>query len=80
MIKFNYRAEVVTIAAKYGLDPDLVTAVCLVESDGMTHAYRYEPQFFLRYMAKDPKWKDAVPERVSASFGLMQVPAGGLDR
>jgi soluble lytic murein transglycosylase-like protein len=40
---------------------------------GKTHAYRYEPGFWLRYMAKNPKWDGANPERVSASYGLMQV-------
>lgn len=73
MTPFAYRAEVHAIAAQHALDPDLVTAVCLVESSGHTSAYRYEPQFWLRYMAKDPKWEGEIPERVSASYGLMQV-------
>lgn len=73
MSTFHYRAEVHAIASQHQLDPDLVTAVCLTESGGRTSAYRYEPGFWLRYMAKDPRWDGAVPERVSASYGLMQV-------
>lgn len=70
---FSYRAEVHAIADQHRLDADLVEAVALVESSGKTHAYRYEPAFWLRYMAKNPRWDGAVPERVSASYGLLQV-------
>lgn len=70
--EFHYRAEVHAIAAQHRLDSDLVEAVCLVESSGRTSAYRYEPQFWLRYMAKNPRWDGAIPERVSASYGLLQ--------
>ncbi len=73
MIEFYYRAEALAAATQHQLEPDLVIAVCLVESSGRTSAYRYEPQFWRRYMAADPKWVGAVPERVSASYGLMQV-------
>jgi soluble lytic murein transglycosylase-like protein len=45
----------------------------MVESSGDTHAYRYEPAFWFRYMAHDPKWANAIPKRVSASYGLMQI-------
>lgn len=72
-MRFAYRAEVEQAAAQYRLDPDLVQAMCLVESSGNTRAYRYEPNFWLRYMAPDPKWKYAEPRTVSASYGLMQV-------
>jgi soluble lytic murein transglycosylase-like protein len=71
--KFHYRAEVNEMAARFQLDPDLVMAVCLVESSGRTSAYRHEPQFWLRYMANKAQWANAIPERVSSSYGLMQV-------
>ena len=73
MSAFLYRAEVEAAADRHGLDPDLVHAMCLVESSGNTRAYRYEPAFYARYMANDPRWKDAEPTRVSASYGLLQV-------
>lgn len=73
MSDFHYRAELTAIADQHRLDPNLVEAVSRVESSGKTHAYRYEPRFWLRYMAKDPKWDGAIPERVSASYGLLQV-------
>lgn len=73
MSAFAHRPDVERIAAAHKLDPDLVHAMCLVESSGNTKAYRYEPAFWLRYMAKDRRWKDAEPTRVSASYGLMQV-------
>lgn len=71
-MKFHYRADVFDIANAFRLDGDLVMAVCLVESSGRTSAYRFEPNFWLRYMAADLKWDGAIPERVSASYGLMQ--------
>lgn len=73
MSGFAYRAEAEASAKQHGLDPDLVHAMCMVESSGDTRAYRYEPAYFLRYMAKDERWKHADPRVVSASYGLMQV-------
>lgn len=70
---FMYRAEVAVMADRYGLMPHLVQAVCMVESGGKTHAYRYEPAFWERYLKDKPEWDGADPERVSASYGLMQV-------
>jgi len=68
-----YRAEIETAAKAHALDPDLVEALVLVESAGQTHAYRYEPNFWVKYMAARPEWKGQNPKRVSASYGLMQV-------
>lgn len=69
----KYRADIEAAAAAHGLDPDLVEAVVCVESSGKTHAYRYEPAFWRRYLADTPEYADANPERVAASYGLMQV-------
>lgn len=71
--RFAYADLVREIAPAYGLDPDLVIALCLVESSGNPKAYRFEPAFFRRYMAHDPRWRAADPKRVSASYGLTQV-------
>lgn len=72
-MRFWFRAETHAIAARHRLDPDLVTAVCLVESGGRTSAYRYEPAFWMRYLAGKVEWEGENPERVSASYGLLQV-------
>lgn len=71
-VTFWYRAEVEAIASQFGFDPDLIEAICLVESAGKTHAYRFEPGFWHRYLKDKPEWDGANPERVSASYGLMQ--------
>jgi soluble lytic murein transglycosylase-like protein len=72
MFRFHYEKEIAAAAAAHGLDKELVKAVVLVESSGNTASYRYEPGFWLRYMAEKPEYRGAVPERVSASYGLMQ--------
>ena len=68
-----YRQDIEAAAARFTLDPNLVEAVVLTESAGKTSAYRYEPQFYAKYMASRPEWARENPERVSASYGLMQV-------
>lgn len=68
-----YRAEIEAIAAQFHLEPDLVEAVVLTESSGKTHAYRFEPGFWQRYLKGKPQYDGANPERVSSSYGLMQV-------
>ncbi|MFN5313520.1 MAG: hypothetical protein ACK5FF_03605, partial [Planctomyces sp.] len=68
-----YQAETETMAQRHGLPVDLVTAVVWAESSGLTHAYRYEPAFWRRYLEDKPEWDGANPARVSASYGLMQV-------
>lgn len=70
---FSYRAEVEAIATRHELPPDLVQAVCMVESSGRTDAFRHEPDFWTRYMAGKPEWDGAIIRRVSSSYGLCQV-------
>lgn len=69
----RYREDIEQAARAHGLDPDIVEAVVLTESGGKTHAYRYEPGFWRRYLQGKPEWDGRNPERVSASYGLMQV-------
>lgn len=69
----TYRREIAKAAAAHGLDPRVVEAVVAVESSGRTSAYRYEAGFWSKYLANHPDYRGAVPERVSASYGLMQV-------
>jgi soluble lytic murein transglycosylase-like protein len=69
-----YRKEIEAAAFAHGaLDPNLIEAQVLVESSGRTMAYRYEPDFWTRYMAGKPEWTLMLPERVSASYGLLQI-------
>lgn len=68
-----YTREIQATAATYGLDPRIVTAQVLVESAGLTHAYRYEAGFWAKYLANHPDYRGLNPQRVSASYGLMQV-------
>lgn len=72
MIPF-YDTTIRQVCSDVGTDPDLVSAVVMTESSGKTHAYRYEPAFFDRYLRGKDEWKGANPERVAASYGLMQV-------
>lgn len=69
----TYRREIAEAAAAHGLDPRVVEAVVAVESSGRTYAYRYEAGFWAKYLANHADYRHAVPERVSASYGLMQV-------
>jgi soluble lytic murein transglycosylase-like protein len=64
------------VAAKHGLDPQLVCSVVEQESAWDTFAVRYEPAFFAKYVA--PLYtnnKVSVTEAYarSVSWGLMQV-------
>jgi soluble lytic murein transglycosylase-like protein len=69
----NYRTEIEDAAAAYGLDPDLVAAIVEQESSGRFHAYRYEPNFYAKYLAGKQEYEGREPREISASFGLMQV-------
>lgn len=72
-IQNKYRWLVENAAARHGIDPLLVEAVILTESSGLFHAYRFEPGFWDRYLAKNPRYKDMNPREASASYGLMQI-------
>lgn len=73
-----YYQLVETIAKKHNLNPKLVYAVCLKESDLDTYAMRFEPGW--RWWLNPLKWAKRVvtteaTERVGQqmSWGLMQV-------
>jgi soluble lytic murein transglycosylase-like protein len=69
----HYRPEIELVSVRFHLDPDLVEAIVMTESSGKTHAYRFEPGFWTRYLKDKPIWDGANPERVSSSYGLMQI-------
>lgn len=68
-----FRRYVVPLAETYGIDPFLVEAVVLQESSGFACAYRFEPKFYERYLKDNPAYEGMSPQRVSASYGLMQI-------
>lgn len=68
-----YRTEIEAAARKHGLSADLVEAQVLVESNGNTDAFRYEPTFWRTYLGGKPAWAHTIPRRVSSSYGLLQV-------
>lgn len=68
-----YREMILDIAVQHGLDPVLVAAVVWQESSFNADAFRYEPDFWNRYLKNNPKYRHLNPRRVSSSYGLMQV-------
>lgn len=69
----DYRAAIDLAADMHGLDADLVAAIVEQESNYRFHAYRYEPNFWTKYLATNPMYAAREPREVSASYGLMQV-------
>ena len=72
-LRTRYKALIDVAAAKWGLDPLLVEAIVVKESSGNTDAFRFEPDFWNRYLKGNPKYRHLNPRRVSSSYGLMQV-------
>jgi len=68
-----YKDMIATYAIKHGLTPPLVAAVCWKESSFQANAFRFEPNFWNRYLKLNPLYRDLNPLRVSSSYGLMQV-------
>lgn len=69
----EYRAEIERAAAAHGVDADLLEALVLTESSGRADAFRFEPEFYARYLQGKPAWAGKIPRRVSSSYGLTQV-------
>lgn len=72
-LRTRYKKEIDAAASKYALDPLLVEALVVQESSGNTDAFRFEPDFWNRYLKHNPKYRALNPRRVSSSYGLMQV-------
>lgn len=68
-----YRPLIFQIANSFGLDPYLVEALIWQESRSQADAFRYEPKFWVRYLAKLPEYKGTNQRRVASSYGLMQI-------
>jgi soluble lytic murein transglycosylase-like protein len=69
----DYRREILQASREHGLDPNLVEAVVVVESSGRTDAFRFEPNFWVKYLQNNPEYQGEIPRRVSSSYGLMQL-------
>jgi soluble lytic murein transglycosylase-like protein len=68
-----FKGMIAAFAAQFGLDPALVAAVCWQESAFRADAFRFEPDFWNRYMKPKAEYRELNPRRVSSSYGLMQV-------
>ena len=67
-----YTALIAQTASEHDLDPNLFEALVICESAGRADAFRFEPQFAVRYhiAQKFPQW----PVRaVASSYGLTQI-------
>lgn len=69
----RYWKEIAEIAARFQLDPLLVEAIVLTESSGNTDAFRFEPDFYNRYIKPKKLYPGKNPRRISSSYGLMQL-------
>ncbi len=75
----RFRAQIEQAARAHRLDADLVEAIVEQESapspgaEPQWFARRFEPGFFSRYLARNPRYAHCDPHEVSSSYGLMQV-------
>lgn len=72
-MRTRYWTEIQAAAKKHDLDPILVEAIVVQESAGNADAFRFEPNFWNRYLKPMKMYVGANPRRVSSSYGLMQV-------
>ncbi len=73
VVMTDYRREIIQAAREHGLDTNLVEGVVVVESSGRADAFRFEPNFWTKYLENNPEYKGEIPRRVSSSYGLMQI-------
>lgn len=75
-MKYPFEPEITAAAAKHGLDPDLVAAICWKESEFKPEATRYEGRFERRYIDFNTKYctlPENIQDMLASSHGLMQV-------
>lgn len=68
-----YRAQIEEAANAFVVDPVVLAAICWQESGFNADAFRFEPDFYNRYLKRLPAWAGSNPRRVSSSYGLTQV-------
>ncbi len=73
----KYQQPILAASQKHGVPIPAIIATISTESSGNPKAYRYEPDFYDRYIKNKNRWKDnpfyESPKRISASYGLMQI-------
>lgn len=73
----KYQDKIETYCIKYNIDPILGKAIIMTESSFVERAYRYEPDFYRRYILGKGEYIDhpcyREEKRISASYGLMQI-------
>lgn len=73
----QYQPLILAASQKHGVPVPAIIATISTESSGNPEAYRYEPEYYNRYIKDGPDWKNnpyySFPKRISASYGLMQI-------
>jgi soluble lytic murein transglycosylase-like protein len=69
----NYKPLAKKAADELKVPQALVESWIIQESGGRPYAYRFEPAFWERYLKGKPEWADLDRDRVSASYGLLQI-------
>lgn len=72
LTKTTHRALIESVAARYRLDADLLEAQVIVESSGHADAFRFEPDFYRRYLEGKVKPYSALGPLAACSYGLTQ--------
>lgn len=71
---FRFYKHMIALAAlNHGLEPAVVAGLIWQESEFCANAYRFEPNFWNRYLKPQEKFRHLNPARVSSSYGLMQI-------
>lgn len=68
-----FKDDIIAAATAHKLEPATVAAVCWQESSFQADAFRFEPNFWNRYLKLNPRYRHLNPRRVSSSYGLMQI-------
>ena len=68
----HYASVIADTATRHSLEPILIAAIAQTESSCRADAFRHEPGFWKRYMAKSAQYAHLNPRRYSSSYGLMQ--------
>lgn len=74
MIRLNadLRAVIEKKALLNDVSPDLIEAIVITESSGQPDAWRYEPNFYAKYI-RDGHYPEELKKELATSWGLMQV-------